>query len=109
MSKNARRLQIEEMLKSEPEDRLLRYCLAIEMQADGEADAAVDQLGVLCRENPPHVAAFFKRAQILVELDQIEEARSVLRDGIEEARRQGDLHAAGEMSELLADLGQYGE
>jgi thioredoxin-like negative regulator of GroEL len=107
--KNPRRLQIEQMLQSEPEDRFLRYCLAVEMHVDGELDSALAQLDTLCREAPPHVAAFFRRAQMLVEVDRIEEARSVLREGIEEARKQGDLHAAGEMSELLSDLGQFGE
>jgi hypothetical protein len=63
----------------------------------------------LCRESPPHVAAFFRRGQLLVELERVDEARSVLREGIEVARHQGDLHAAGEMSELLADLGQWGD
>ena len=108
-TKNPRRQQIEEMLVAEPDDRLLRYCLAVEMHADGESAKALDQFEELCRETPPHVAAFFRRAQVLVELDRIEEARTVLREGIEIARQQGDLHAAGEMSDLLADLGQLGE
>ena len=108
-TKNPRRQQIEEMLIAEPSDRLLRYCLAVEMQADGESESALAKFDELCRETPPHVAAFFRRAQLLVELERIEEARSVLREGIEVARQQGDLHAAGEMSELLSDLGQLGE
>lgn len=109
MNKNARRDQIEAMLQAEPDDRFLRYCLAVEMHADGESIAALAQFGQLCRETPPHVAAFFRSAQLLVELERIEEARSILRDGIEHARQQGDLHAAGEMSELLTDLAQWGE
>jgi hypothetical protein len=41
----------------------------------------------------------------LVALGRIEEARRALREGIEEARRQGNTHAAGEMGELLMSLG----
>lgn len=108
-TKNPRRQQIEAMLITEPEDRLLRYCLAVEMHTDGEPASALEKFDELCRESPPHVAAFFRRAQLLVELERIAEARSVLREGIETARQQGDLHAAGEMSDLLADLGQLGE
>lgn len=108
-SNNSRRMQIETMLQAEPHDLFLRYCLAVEMQSDGESDRALLQFDELCREQPPHVAAFFRRAQLLVELDRIEEARTALREGIEIARIQGDTHAAGEMSELLADLGQWGE
>jgi hypothetical protein len=48
-------------------------------------------------------------AQQLVRLGRTDEARRFLRDGIEEARRQGDGHAAGEMSGFLQDLGSLGE
>ncbi len=106
---NARRQQIESMLKAEPNDLMLRYCLAVEMHADGESESALEGFAKLCTEQPPHVPSYFRRGQVLVELERIEEARAVLRDGIEEARSQGDLHAAGEMSELLSDLGQWGE
>lgn len=109
MSSNPRRQQIESMLQAEPADRFLRYCLAVEMSADGDAEGALAKYDELCREQPPHVAAFFRRGQLLVELERIEEARAVLREGIETARVEGDLHAAGEMSELLSDLGQWGE
>ena len=44
-------------------------------------------------------------AQQLADLQRIEEARALLREGIEQARHQDDTHAAGEMSELLASLG----
>ena len=44
--------------------------------------------------------------QQLVELDRLDEARTFLRDGIDEARRQNNQHAAAEMSELLAEIGK---
>jgi hypothetical protein len=40
---------------------------------------------------------------------RIAEARAALREGVEEARRQGESHAAGEMAEFLASLGDLGE
>ena len=67
------------------------------------------QLDELTRDQPPCVPAFFMAAQQLADLDRIEEARRYLRDGIEQARSQGDSHAAAEMSELLASLGEMGE
>jgi hypothetical protein len=42
----------------------------------------------------------------MADLNRVEESRSFLRDGIEVARSQGDMHAAAEMSEMLSDLGQ---
>jgi hypothetical protein len=44
----------------------------------------------------------------MVRLGRTEAARTILRDGIEAARTQGDTHAAGEMSEFLASLGSDG-
>lgn len=109
MSTPTRRQKIEAMLADEPHDQFLRYCLANEMQKEGEHDGALELLRGLMQERPPHVAAFFRAGQMLASLARIEEARAALRDGIATARTQGDAHAAGEMSEFLASLGKEGE
>jgi cytochrome c-type biogenesis protein CcmH/NrfG len=109
MSAPTRRQKIEAMLADEPNDQFLRYCLANEMQKDGEHEGALALLRGLMKENPPHVAAFFRAGQMLASLAKIDEARAALRDGIATARAQGDAHAAGEMSEFLTSLGREGE
>jgi len=100
-----RREKIEAMLAEEPADEFLRYSLAMELDKEGRHDESLAQLGGLQKSAQPYVPAFFMAAQQLARLRRIDEARSVLRDGIEEARRQGNAHAAGEMSEFLASLG----
>lgn len=107
--KMSRREQIEAMLASEPHDTFLRYSLAMELRSEGDSAASIAKLTELTRDNPPYVPAFFMAAQQLAEDGRIDEARDQLRAGIDEARRQGDSHAAAEMSEMLANLGQYGE
>ncbi len=104
-----RREKIEAMLRDEPDDTFLRYGLALELRSAGEHDDSLRKLGELTRDQPPYVPAFFMAAQQLVDLERIDEARGLLRDGIDEARRQGDGHAAAEMSELLTSLGELGE
>lgn len=95
------------MLLDEPNDSFLRYTLAMEYRKLGQHDESLEILEQLAtREEPKYVAAFFMAAQQLVELDRIEEARSYLRTGIEEARRQNNHHAAAEMGELLAEIGK---
>jgi hypothetical protein len=95
------------MLETEPNDTFLRYTLAMEYRKAGETQQSIDLLKELAyHANPRYVPAFFMAAQQLVELDQLEEARRFLRDGIEEARTQNDHHAAAEMSELLAEIGK---
>lgn len=106
---STRREKIEAMLADDPQDTFLRYSLAMELDKVGENNASLAKLGELTAEDPPYVPAYFMAGQQLTRLGRVEEARTVLRDGIEAAREQGNGHAAGEMSEFLASLGSYGE
>ena len=105
----SRREKIEVMLADSPGDTFLRYALALELEKEGENDRSLETLRGLTQDQPPYVPAFFMAGQQLVRLSRVAEARTFLREGIEEARRQGDAHAAGEMSEFLASLGMLGE
>ena len=105
----SRREKIEAMLAAEPQDQFLRYSLACEYDNEERSDESLALFQGLIADQPPHVHAYFRGAQLLVKLDRIEDARGMLRDGIEVARHQGELHAAGEMGELLASLGALGE
>ncbi len=79
------------------------------LRKEGLHEESLARLGELEKQPKPYVPAFFMAAQQLVELNRIEAARAHLRTGIEEARRQGDFHAAGEMGELLSQIGEMGE
>lgn len=105
----SRREKIEAMLADDPQDSFLRYSLAMELDKEGEHESSLDKLAELTRDQPPHVPAFFMAAQQLTRLQRVNEARAYLRDGIEAARAQNNDHAAGEMSEFLASLGELGE
>jgi hypothetical protein len=105
----SRRERIEAMLADEPADVFLRYSLALEWEKEGNHAKSLAGLAELTRADPAYVPAFFMAAQQLVKLDRVNEARAYLRDGIEQARQQGDAHAAGEMSDFLSSLGARGE
>jgi hypothetical protein len=102
-----RREKIEAMLQAEPRDEFLRYSLACEYDNEERYEESLRLFEGLMADR--HVASFLRGAQLLVKLDRIADARAALRAGIEEARRQADAHAAGEMGELLASLGTLGE
>jgi hypothetical protein len=104
-----RRERIEAMLVEEPTDPFLRYSLAMELDKETRHEESLQLLQSLTRDATPYVPAFFMSGQQLTRLQRISEARTMLREGIEEARRQNNLHAAGEMSEFLANLGSLGE
>jgi predicted Zn-dependent protease len=104
-----RRERIEAMLAEEPGDTFLRYSLALELEKEARHDESLQTLQQLTRDATPYVPAFFMAAQQLAKLNRVNDARTFLREGIDEARRQGNAHAAGEMSEFLMSLGSHGE
>ncbi len=106
---STRRERIESMLADEPSDQFLRYSLGMELDKEQRHEESLTHLRSLAVDANPYVPAFFMAGQQLTRLGRINEARTILRDGIEEARRQGNAHAAGEMSEFLAGLGSLGE
>ena len=101
--------KIKAMLADEPTDTFLRYSLAMEQEKIEEFEASEAGLRGLMSDDPPYVPAFFMLGQHLAKRDRVNDAREALRVGIEEARKQGNGHAAGEMSEFLASLGELGE
>ena len=100
----SRRAQIEAMLKETPDDTFLKYALAMEFKSEEQHEASLKLFGELMAIEPPHVPAFFMTGQQLAGLDRIEEARQVLKQGIEQANVQGNAHASGEMTEFLMSL-----
>lgn len=105
MTNPTRRQRIEAMLADEPQDTFLRYSLSLELEKEGEHEQSLTGLNGLMSDDPPYVPAFFMAGQQLVRLNRVEEARTILRNGIEQAREQNETHAAGEMSEFLTSLG----
>ncbi len=80
----------------------------MERDKEGDHERSLEGLAELTRDQPPYVPAFFMAAQQLVRLSRIDDARSMLRSGIDAARQQDNAHAAGEMAELLTQLGALG-
>lgn len=101
--------KIKAMLQDDPKDTFLRYSLAMEYASHEQDEDALTAFTDLTQDQSPHVPAFFQAAQLLARLQRYDESRTYLREGIEQARTQGDTHAAGEMAEFLAQLGQQGE
>lgn len=97
--------QLESLLNESPDDSFLLYALAMELDNCGQHDRSLSIFDQLMRQTPPYVPAFFMSAQQLARIDRTIEARPILESGIKNARTQNDSHAAGEMAEFLATLG----
>lgn len=99
-----RRDQLEEMLKSSPDDPFLHYALALDDVSAGNADAGIARLENLIGFAPDYVAAYFQLGQLYADAGRTEDARDRLTRGIAVAEKVGDAHAAGEMTGVLAML-----
>ena len=99
-----KREQIQEMLKSDPDDVFLRYALAMTYASEGDSAAALEGLQEVIERDPDYVAAFFQKGQIFAREGRTEAAREILVRGIEAARRARDSHAEAEMIGFLETL-----
>lgn len=99
-----RREQLESMLADSPEDTFLRYALAMELESEGENERSLSLHRGLIEAEPPYVPSFFMSGQQLADLERIDEAIEILKQGAEQAGLQGNDHAKAEMISFLQSL-----
>lgn len=104
MTTVSRRQKLEAMLASSPNDQMLRYMLAMELDKESVHDGSLELFRSLMNDAPPYVPAFLMAGQLLARLNRIEEAKTTYRTGIAEAQKQRNDHAAGEMNGFLQEL-----
>lgn len=95
---------LNEILTQNPNDAFARYGLAMEYSKQGDLDRSLAEFSILLKSSPDYTAGYFMAAQTLARADRIEEAKTMLADGIASARRTGNLHAQSEMEAMLQEL-----
>ncbi|HXE30192.1 MAG TPA: tetratricopeptide repeat protein [Terriglobales bacterium] len=98
-----RREHLQEFVRLHPDQPFARYGLAMDFANAGESVEALEQFTTLQRNHPDYTAAYQQAGQLLIRLQRWDEARTVLRRGLECATRVGDLHAGQEMQGLLEE------
>lgn len=93
--------KLEAMLAESPDDPELHYMLAMEHAGAGDDGAALKRFEELLARCPDYPPGYHMLARTLQRLGRDNEAAAVLRRGIPAATKRGDLHAAGEMQQLL--------
>lgn len=94
-----------EVLSQNPNDAFARYGLALEYSNQGNVEQALKEFGKLLSAHPDYTAGYFMAAQALARANRVEEAKTMLTDGISSAKRTGNGHAQSEMEGMLAELG----
>jgi len=99
------RLQmLQEFVEQRPTDAFAHYGLAMEYVNAGREEDALATFNRLLDFKPDYTAAYYQAGVLLRKLNRAQEARKMLRAGMEVAARNGDLHSRGEMEEALHSL-----
>jgi tetratricopeptide (TPR) repeat protein len=99
------RLQmLTKFLEQNPGDAFARYGLAMEYAKTGQTEHALAEFGRLLELHPDYTNGYFMAAQTLERNGRTPEAKKMLEQGVEAARRTGNKHALAEMSGMLEEL-----
>ncbi len=99
------RLQmLTQFLEQNPSDAFARYGLAMEYSKAGQTETALEQFNKLLELHPDYTNGYFMAAQTLECSGRTAEAKKMLENGIEAAKRTSNKHALSEMSDMLEEL-----
>jgi len=96
--------QLQALLEKTPDDAFLNFGVAMELAKQQQFDASLRRFDRVLKLDPDYVAAHFHKGKTLLAMGDEAAAKAELARGIERAAATGDLHAKGEMEELLATL-----
>ena len=98
-----------QMVEKNPQGFLGRYGLGNKiLQEGGSVEEAADHLRVATQLDPTHVASHLALGRALIQLGKKDDAKSVLKAGIDAAlsgRSQGGMDLLPEMQHLISTLG----
>jgi len=104
MADESRVAALKQILETKPDDAFALYALGMEYSGAGETDAALAEFRRLLAAHPDYTNGYFMAAQTLVRADRTKEARTMLQQGIDCARRTRNQHAQAEMEGMLEEL-----
>ena len=86
-------------------DPFAHYGLAMELRTQGQLQQAWQIFEALLHGHPDYIAAYAPAADILIGLLRNQDARDLLRRGIEQCERKGQAHARDQLQAALAAIG----
>jgi tetratricopeptide (TPR) repeat protein len=99
-----RREMLEEFLAADPNDSFSRYALALELEKENRALEAAAQLQEVIARDPNYVAAYYHLGRLLAHMGELENARTIYRQGLDAAMAAKDQRTSNEIREALEAL-----
>ena len=91
-------------LEQNSNDAFARYGLAMEYSKAGQTEKALAEFNQLLQLHPDYTNGYFMAAQTLERIGRRAEAKKMLENGVEAAKRTGNKHALSEMSGMLEEI-----
>jgi tetratricopeptide (TPR) repeat protein len=104
MTDPSRLQMLTQFLEQNPGDAFARYGLAMEYSNEGQTERALAEFNKLLELHPDYTNGYFMAAQALERSQRTPEAKKMLENGIEAAKRTGNKHALAEMTGMLEEL-----
>jgi tetratricopeptide (TPR) repeat protein len=101
MDPNRRVELLQQMLKENPSDPFLNYAQALEQIKEGKADEAEKVLKKILTADESYLAAYYQLGKLYEQKQNMEDAISVYKKGIEKAMEKKDMRTLGELEEAL--------
>jgi tetratricopeptide (TPR) repeat protein len=95
---------LKQTLQLNPDDAFARYALAMELSQSSDASQAWQHFEHLLTRHPDYSATYFQAGMYLARQGRRDEAREVLKKGVELTASQGNLHANAELQAALEEL-----
>jgi len=105
MTEPTRLQMLAQFLEQNPGDAFARYGLAMEYSKVGQTEQALAEFQKLLELHPDYTNGYFMAAQTLERTGSTAEAKKMLENGVEAAKRTGNKHALSEMAGMLDELG----
>lgn len=96
--------KLREFLQTAPEDSFLQHALALEYIKGGDDINARLTFESLLNSNPSYVGSYYHLGKLLERNGETSIAISIYEKGMDEARKQGDHHALGELRSAYEEL-----
>jgi len=87
-----------------PDDIFTMYGLAMEYISTKDYNIAEKYLKMIINKDSTYVPAYMQYAQLKENLNQLDEAKSIYRAGIDAAKKINDIRSAKEMENFLNDI-----
>ena len=92
------------LLEQDPDDSFLLYGIALEHISTSNYEEAERYLSSIIKKDSDYVPAYMQLAQVYENLNLIDKAKNIYKEGIEIARKNNNSHAADEMEDFLNEL-----